>query len=78
MKMIVELPCKVGDQVWALKRCNKEYYVPYQTVVSQMYFDDGMKLCIVAKNIARGEWGKTVFATKAEAEKEMERRYHES
>ena len=77
MKMIIELPCKVGDEVWALKRCNSAY-IPYQTIVSQMYFGDDMRLCIVAKNIARGEWGKAVFATQEEAEKEIERRLHES
>lgn len=71
--MTIELPCKLGDEVWALKRCNHGY-IPYQTIVSQMYFCDDMRLCIVAKNIARGEWGKVVFATKAEALAEMERR----
>ena len=36
--------------------------------------DDGMNLVICVKHIARGLWGKTVFATKEEAEAEIAER----
>lgn len=73
-KMTVDLPCKLGDEVWAIKRCFDVYNRPYKTVVKEMYFADDMRLCIVAKGICRGEWGKAVFATQEEAIAEIERR----
>ena len=39
-----------------------------------MFCDDGINLVICVKHIARGLWGKTVFATKEEAEAEISRR----
>lgn len=62
----VELPCKIGDTVWAI-RCYRGVLVPQQGKVSEMLFTTDMKLCIVVKHICRGEWGKKVFATMEEA-----------
>ena len=73
--MTVNLPCKLGDEVWAIKRCFDTYYLPYHTIVSEMYFVDDMRLCIVAKGIARGEWGKAVFGTEEEALASLEEQY---
>ncbi len=62
----VELPCKIGDYVWAIRNFNGHKH-PQRGVVSDMYFTRDMQLNIVVKYVARGKWGETVFATDAEA-----------
>lgn len=62
----VEVPCKIGDFVWAIRSFNGHKH-PQRGIVSDMYFTMDMKLQIVVKYVARGEWGKTVFATDKEA-----------
>ena len=62
----VELPCKIGDWVWAIRSYHGKKH-PKRGIVSDMYFSQDMRLQIVVKHIARGEWGKTVFATDKEA-----------
>lgn len=61
-----EVPCKIGDRVWAI-RSYKGHKHPQDGIVSEMFFTKDMGLQIVVKHIARGEWGKTVFATREEA-----------
>lgn len=64
--MIVELPCKIGDWVWMVRRyCS--VVRPTHGKVREMYFTNDMKLRIVVKSIGQGEWGKQVFATEEEA-----------
>lgn len=62
----VEVPCKIGDFVWAIRNIKGKKH-PQRGIVSDMYFTKNMKLQIVVKYVARGEWGKTVFATDKEA-----------
>lgn len=62
----VEIPCKIGDEVWAIRNYNGVKH-PQKGFVSDMLFTRDMKLHIVVKHIARGEWGKDVFATYEEA-----------
>lgn len=62
----VEVPCKIGDEVWAIRNY-KGIKHPQKGFVSDMFFTRDMKLHIVVKHIARGEWGKDVFATYEEA-----------
>lgn len=62
----VELPCKIGDCVWAIRNF-KGHKHPKRGVVSDMYFNRGMELNIVVEYVARGKWGETVFATDKEA-----------
>lgn len=62
-----EVPCRVGDKVWAI-RDFKGIKHPQEGIVSEMYFTKEMKLHIVVKYVARGEFGKTVFFTREEAE----------
>ena len=62
----VVLPCKIGDFVWAI-RSFKGHKQPQRGIVSEMFFTNDMRLNIVVKYVARGEWGKTVFATDKEA-----------
>ena len=70
---VVELPCRIGDRVWAIRNY-KGVKIPKEGIVSQMYFSDDMELVICVKFEARGLWGKTVFATKEEAQAEIARR----
>ena len=69
----VALPCRIGDRVWAIRNY-KGFLNPKEGIVSQMFFSDNMDLVICVKCEARGLWGKTVFATKEEAEAEIARR----
>ena len=66
------LPCKIGDIAWAI-RDYKGTKIPQRGIVNEMFFTADMRLCIVVKHIARGEWGKTIFATYEEAKAEIER-----
>ena len=68
---LVVLPCKIGDEVWCIKRFNRARKV-VSAHVSEMYFSSEMRLVIVCYHAVRGELGKTVFLTRAEAEKAME------
>ena len=74
-KTIVVLPCKLGDKVWAIRRFNGGILRAVKGVVSAMqYINSDMVLSITVQNTCRGEWGKVVFATKEDAEAEIERR----
>lgn len=72
----VVLPCKIGDTVWAIRRFHDKKR-PTSGIVSEMFFTQQMKLEIVVKFVARGEWGKTVFATREEAEAALAERKNE-
>ncbi len=63
----VPMPCKMGDEVWGLRK-TRYSLSPEKGIVHHMYFGDDMRLCICVKNVCRGEWGKNVFATYEEAE----------
>ena len=69
---LVRVPCKIGDTVWAI-RSYHGILRPQQGVVSEMYFRLDMTLQIVVKYVARGEPGRTIFLTRAEAEAALER-----
>lgn len=62
----VKLPCKIGDRVYAI-RSYKGHKHPQDGIVSDMLFTQDMRLQIVVRHIARGEWGKQIFATREEA-----------
>lgn len=69
----VELPCKIGNRVWAI-RSYKGIKHPQEGIVSEMFFTDDMRLMIAVKNVARGVWGETVFCSYSEACKAIEER----
>ena len=64
-------PCRIGQEVWAIRNTNGTKIIR-SGKVSEMYYVDGMRLCIVAKNISRGEWRKVIFPTYEEARKYLE------
>lgn len=68
----IELPCKIGDMVWGIKKFNHETKSVKQGIVHMMFFGEDMRLCICVKGVCRGEWGKNVFATKEEALAKMD------
>jgi hypothetical protein len=67
------LPCELGARVWAIRQYNEKPQAK-EGIVSEMYFIEGMRLTIVVKNVARGEWGKKVFATREECERAINER----
>lgn len=70
---VTVLPCKIGDYAYAIRNY-KGHIHPQRGFVSEMYFIKGMKLHVVVKNVARGEWGKTIFGTDEEAYKAIAER----
>jgi hypothetical protein len=67
---LVRLPLKMGDTAWAIRNHKGTKYA-FEGKVSEMHFTQDMRLCISVKNVARGEFGKTVFATREEAEQSL-------
>ena len=63
----MELPCKIGDRVWAI-RSYKGIKHPQEGIVSEMFFTEDMQIMIVVKNVARGIWGETVFGSYKDAD----------
>ncbi len=64
----IKTPCSIGDTVWAIKKYSGTE-VAREGIVSEIFFTSDMDICIVVKNLCRGRWGKTVFATQEETEK---------
>lgn len=63
------IPCNIGDEVYAIRKFNNSTPKIKKGIVSQMFFvGREMRLSIVVSNIARGEWGKTVFGSFEDAE----------
>lgn len=70
---VVPLPCKVGDEVWAIRTFNNGRQVPQKGKVSEIYFiDESMQPCIVVKGITRGRWGEKVFPTFEDADRYLQ------
>lgn len=68
--MNVDIPCSIGDTVWAIRNyCGTNKIVP--GTVSEMYFIETMKLVIVVKHVTRGTWMKEVFPSYEEAKKRL-------
>ena len=70
---VIVPPCKLGDRMWAIRDYKGKKH-PQEGIVSEMFFTQNMRLMIVVKNIARGEFGKIVFLTRKEAEKALKKR----
>ena len=70
---LIELPCKIGDAVYGIRRYHSERKVQYG-VVSEMYFSQKNRLIIVIKHIGRGYWGESIFGSFEEAEAALKER----
>lgn len=64
-------PCKIGDTVYVIANYGGTKKIK-QGVVTEMFFVEGMRLCICVQRIRRGEWGKAVFPTHEVAEAALE------
>lgn len=62
----IQVPCREGDQVWVIRNYQGVKH-PQQGTVSELTITKDLRLMITVKHIARGEWGKEVFATYEEA-----------
>ena len=69
--MKFDIPCKIGDTVYAIRNYHSTKKVMQGKVTEMFFVGKEMKLCIVVHNIARGTWMKDVFPTKEEAEKKL-------
>lgn len=74
--MLIELPCKIGDAVYGIRRYHSERKVQ-SGVVSEMYFSQKNRLIIVIKHIGRGYWGESIFGSFEEAEAALKERESE-
>lgn len=68
---VIVPPCKVGDEVWAIRNYKGKKHIQ-RGFVSQIYFREDMSLKVVVKHRARGLWGERIFSTQEEAERALE------
>lgn len=68
--VLVKFPCKIGDDVWAIRKYKGIIHVQ-EGKVHEMFFTRDMKLMIVVKHVCRGFFGEKVFLTKEEAEAKL-------
>lgn len=67
-------PCMLGDTVWCFtRRGGNGGFLVASGRVSEMYYTENMQLSISVYHLCRGVWGKTVFATREEAEEAAKR-----
>lgn len=78
---VVALPCKVGDVLYVLSQMRDKRILPFISTYEATYICVGNKKCMVChsmdgfiKNFPQDDFGKTVFLTREEAEKALERR----
>lgn len=69
---IVELPCKVGDVVYAVSKCNNKIFS--KIVVEILLKEDNGYIYTEPCYFIFEDFGKTVFLTKEEAEKALAER----
>ena len=70
---LVELPCKIGDTVYGIRRYQGVRKVQ-SGIVSEMYFSQKNRLIIVIKHVCRGYWGENIFGSLEEAEAALKER----
>ncbi len=70
---LIELPCKIGDTVYGIRRYHGIRIVQ-SGIVSEMYFSQENRLIIVIKNICRGYWGENIFGSFEEAKAALKER----
>ena len=73
---LIELPCKIGDTVYGIRRYSGVRKV-LSGIVSEMYFSQKNRLIIVIKYVCRGYWGENIFGSQEEAEAALKERESE-
>ena len=66
-----DIPCSIGDEVYVIRKVNGKEYARKGKVSQMIFVGVEMRLSITVSEIARGEWGKTIFSTKEDAEKSI-------
>ena len=66
--MTREIPCKIGDDVFAIQNFKGTKHIMKGKVSEMFFVGEEMDLCIVVHNIRRGYWGKDVFVNYDDAE----------
>ena len=69
--MTREIPCKIGDEVFAIRKYKGNPKIEHGKVSEMFYVGKEMLLCIVVHNIRRGYWGKDIFDTYEKAEEHL-------
>ena len=73
---LIELPCKIGDTVYGIRRYH-DIRIVQSGIVSEMYFSQENRLIIVIKDICRGYWGENIFGSFEEAKAALKERESE-
>lgn len=73
---LVELPCKIGDTVYGIRRFHGMRIVQ-SGIVSEMFFSQENRLIIVINHICRGYWGENIFGSFDEAKAALKERESE-
>lgn len=66
--MTREIPCKIGDKVYAIRNYKGAPSIMSGKVSEMFFVGKEMELCIVVYHIVRGYWGKDIFDTYDKAE----------
>ena len=67
--MIKEIPCKIGDSVYMVRKYKGIPKILCGRVSQMFYVGEEMKLCIVVDKIGRGSWGNGIFKSYEDAER---------
>lgn len=73
---LIELPCKIGDTVYGIRRYH-DIRIVQSGIVSEMYFSQENRLIIVINHICRGYWGENIFGSFEEAKAALKERESE-
>ena len=66
--MLREIPCEIGDCVFAIQNFKGTKHIMKGKVSEMFFVGEKMDLCIVVHHIRRGCWGKDIFDTYEKAE----------
>lgn len=77
-KIVVEVPCSIGDAVWGITTLKNGVPIAKKGIVGDIIFTRDMSLQIRVHGICRGEWCKKVFATEEEATKAIQEKEQKS
>lgn len=61
--MLIDVPCKIGDMVYAIRNFNGVKMVRRGKVTHMVFVDEQMRLSITVDKTSRGQWGERVFPT---------------
>lgn len=69
--MLVDIPCKIGDEVYAIWNFKGARRIKKGTVLEMFFVSDPglyeMKLVIAVGHVCRGCWGEKVFGSHEDA-----------